>query len=999
MPQLLRTITLFTLLATYSASLVYGQCGTLAISSVTTTPVSCNGGNDGTITVNTTGGTGPFTYSNGQSSSGSALVATQAFNSDVVTSNSTTTQFYSPVCNNGRYFDYSSSTGCPSGSAYFSSLSTIGYDGCFLRTPQRDASGLNAVTLKFDISNSYNSGRPLDKITFSIWINNGYRNTTIVPVTVNGVATNELTFSQSRTCSAVEVVFNISNAALIDKSDMFLYINSSCGYSTCGSYWVALDNIEVLQGGSASYQSSNTFTGLPAGNYTISVQDANGCTLTYGSNPVTISQPTALVANGGYINPTTIGGSNGTAWVTPIGGNPPYTFSWSSGTPVNAVGDTIAGLSAGTYAVTVTDANGCNATASVTLSNPSCALAITSVGKVNASCAGVNNGSFTIATTGANGAVQYSINGGGTWQASNSFTGLAAGNYTVQVRDAANCTASAIGNPQVITAPQVINLGFNTTPVSTLGGTDGAISVTPTGGNSPYSFLWSNGSTAFSISNLSAGQYCVTVTDVAGCTATGCDNVTQPTCSLAVSSVQTTNVSCNAGSNGSITVTTTGANGTVEYSINAGGTWQQGNTFSGLLAGSYTVQVRDAAGCTASAPANPYTITQPAAMSLNFAVTPATVNGGNDGIINLTVTNGTTPRSFQWSNGANTEDLNGLAAGQYCVTVTDALGCTVSGCGNITQPGCNIILATTIVNASQFGANDGSIDLTASGGASPYIFVWNTGSTTEDLTGLGAGTYCVTVTDASNCTATTCGTVIQPANACAGFAITNVSVVQPNCPGESGRITVSISGGQNPVLYSIDSGATFQNGVSLFNVSGGTYNVLVRDNAGCEEAYTNNPIVINTPQGINPVITQAGNTLYVNDLGMSYQWLFGGNTIANANDTSYTVIANGAYSVEVTDANGCTYESNTLYVSGVGINEVADVAWELWPNPAQSTVSYSINTSAGQLMVYGSDGRLVLSQTLTASKGSIDLSELAGGVYHIRFVGAEGQVVKRVVKY
>ncbi len=1001
MPQFQQFTLLITLLIAVFAIDAYSQCGTLAITGVTTTPVSCNGGSDGSLTVNISGGTGPFTYSNG-GSTGPALVVTQGFDSDVINnSNTSTAAYYSPnSCTGGKWFDYQATGGCPDGSAYYPGSTTTGFSGCFLRTPQADASGLNTVSLKFDVSHSYNVGRPNDKITFSIWINNGYKNTSIVPVTVNGVATNQLAFTQSRTCEAIEVVFDISNATLADKSDMLLYINSSCGYNTCSAYWVAVDNVEVLQGGGSSFQSSNTFTGLPAGNYPITVQDANGCNITYASNPAVIAQPSALVVTTSTINPTTIGGSDGKAWATPSGGTAPYTFTWSGGTPVNATGDTITGLSAGNYGVTVTDDNGCNATAIVQLANPSCALAVTSVGKVNATCAGVDNGSFTITTTGANGAVEYSVNGGSTWQASNSFTSLAPGNYTVQVRDAAGCNASATANPQVIAAPQVMSLNFAVTPVSTVGGADGAINLTVTGGSAPLSFIWSQGQSTEDLNNLSSGQYCVTVTDASGCTITGCGNVTQPTCNLAITSVIANSPLCSTGNTGSITITVTGATGAVEYSVNGGSTWVNSSPITGLAAGSYTVSVRDAAGCTTSAPANPYTLTQPAVIGLSFNTTPTSVAGAADGSIDLTVSNNTPPYNYQWSNGANTEDLSGLAAGQYCVTVTNGNACTATGCANVTQPGCAIALSTTIVNVSQFGGNDGSINLTATGGILPYIYVWNTGATNEDLTNLGAGTYCVTVTDASNCTATICEAVTQPANGCAGFAITNVAVVQPNCPGDNGTITVNISGGQNPILYSIDSGATFQNGVSLFNVGGGgVYNVLVKDNAGCEAVYASNPITINTLQSINPVVTQVGDTLYVNDLGADYQWLFGGNTIANATDTSYGLLANGSYSVIVTDGNGCTFTSNTVQVTGVGINKVIEVTWQLWPNPTSNIISYVIDATNGKMQLYGSDGRLVLTETVTQQQGTIDLSGLPGGVYQIRFVGTSGHAIKRIVKY
>lgn len=1081
MPQGQRILLLLAILSSFFAFDANSQCGTLAITGVTTTPVSCNGGSNGTISVQTTGGTGPFTYSNGASTTGPAFV-TQPFNSDVISNvNNPTNVFYSPnTCTGGKWFDYQGTGGCPGGTAYYPGSTTIGFTGCYLRTPQADASGLTAVTMKFDISNSYNSGRLLDKITFSIWINNGYKNTAIVPVTVNGVATNEMTFSQSRTCAPVEVVFNISSATLADKSDMLLYINSSCGYNTCSAYWVAIDNVEVLQGGGATSQSSNTFTGLPAGNYPITITDANGCITTYASNPVMVTQPTALSATTAATNPTTVGGSNGKAWVTATGGTPPYTYAWSGGTPAGA-GDTITGLSAGGYGVTVTDNNGCLASSTITVNNPACALAITSVGKVNATCAGVNNGSFTITASGASGAVEYSVNGGINWQFSNSFTGLAAGNYTVLVRDQGVCNASASGNPQVISAPQVMSLNFAVTPVSTVGGSNGAINLTVTGGTMPRAYQWSNGATTEDLTNLSAGTYCVTVTDAAGCSANGCTNVTQPTCSLAITSVIAQNPLCSTGNTGSITIATTGANGAVEYSINGGSTWAGINPVSGLTAGSYTVRVRDAAGCTASAASNPYTLVAPVALGGNFVATPVSTAGASNGSIDLTPTGGTTPYTYLWNTGAITQDLSNLPAGNYCVTITDANGCTYNSCSTVSSPGCalavtnvavmnvqcsgasngsitvtttggtgqveysinggvnwsangsftglnagsyavlvrdagsctasasnnpytltqpsGIALSTVVANATQNGATDGSINLTASGGTPPYIYVWSTGSTTEDLTGLGAGTYCVTVTDNNNCTATTCGTVAQPLNGCAGFAVTNVAVVQPNCPGESGTITVSISGGQNPILYSVDSGFTFQSGVSVFTVGGGTYNILVQDNNGCQAVYANNPVTINTLLGITPLITQVGDTLYVSDLGVSYQWLFGGNTIANANDTSYTVIANGSYSVVVTDANGCTYTSSTQIVTGVGIAEVSNLEWQLWPNPTANIINYTINTTGARIEIYSTDGRLVLTETVAQPQGQIDMGALSGGVYNIRVVSADGQAIKRIVKY
>jgi len=1071
MPQGHRVLFLLTILWCFASIDVYGQCGTLAITGVSTTPVSCNGGSNGTITVQTTGGTGPFTYANGTSTAIGGAAAFGSSSTLSTTSSGSTSVWWSPgSCTDGSWV-YNSSSGCPAGSARFSR--NTAFAGCFLRSPQTNMNGVNLVSITFDVSHSYDSQRPNDRARFYCWVNNGYPS---APTTVNGVSGNYLYFNQSRTCQSVTVTLDLSSVPTNSRSDFLFYIETDCQYNNCSSYFMEVDNIQFAQG--SSFQTSNTFTGLTAGNYPITVQDANGCTLTYASNPVVVTQPNALSVSTSLTSPTTVGGSNGKAWATVTGGTAPYTYVWSAGTP-GATADTIKNLTAANYTVTVTDNKGCTATGSVAVTNPTCALAITSVGKVNATCAGLANGSFTIVTSGANGAVEYSINGGANWQSSNSFANLASGNYTVQVRDAAGCNSSAVGNPQVITAPQIMSLNFGFTPASTIGGSNGAINLTVTGGTTPRTFQWSNGQSTEDISNLAAGNYCVTATDNSGCTITGCGNVTQPTCNLAVTSVVVGNPSCNGGSNGSIAITTSGANGAVEYSVNGGSTWSSTSPIGGLSSGSYTVQVRDAAGCTANAPLGSYTLTQPTAISLGFSVAPVSIVGGTDGSVNLTVINGTAPLTYQWSNGAVTEDISALAVGQYCVTVTAGNGCTATGCDNVGQAGCSLAISnvsvsnaqcnggadgslivsvtggaglveysrnggstwsasnsftglaagnytvqirdgngctatggpytvsqptalslnTVVVNVSQFGGNDGSINLTASGGATPYTYVWNTNAVAEDLTGLSAGIYCVTVTDDNGCTETICENVTQPASGCSGFGVTNVAVVQPNCPGDNGTITVSITGGQNPILYSIDSGATFQNGVSLFTVGGGTYKVLVRDNNGCEAVYSSNPITINTLQAINPTITQVGDTLFVSDLGTSYQWLYGGNPIANADDTSYTVIANGSYTVVVTDANGCTYTSAAFQVTGVGVSEVSNLQCQLWPNPTENMISFNISATNANIEVYSTDGRLVLTQTITQPSGQLDLSGLSHGVYNIRVVSAEGQAIKRVIKY
>src|SRR6185312_11416373 len=200
---------------------------------------------------------------------------------------------------------------------------------------------------------------------------------------------------------------------------------------------------------------------------------------------------------------------------------------------------------------------------------------------------------------------------------------------------------------------------------------------------------------------------------------------------------------------GTIDLTVSG--GTAPYSF----AWSNGSSsedISGLVAGSYTVTITDANGCTDTQVIN---VTQPVA-ALSASGSPVHVKcfGGATGAINLTVSGGTAPYSFAWNTGATTEDLSGLTSGSYTVTITDANGCTETQVINVTQPAAALSASATPVHVKCFGGATGSIDLTVSGGTAPYSFAWNTGATTEDLTGLTSGSYTVTITDANGCTDT-----------------------------------------------------------------------------------------------------------------------------------------------------------------------------------------------------------------------------------------------------
>src|SRR5262245_13520774 len=258
------------------------------------------------------------------------------------------------------------------------------------------------------------------------------------------------------------------------------------------------------------------------------------------------------------------------------------------------------------------------------------------------------------------------------------------------------------------------------------GGSDGSIDLTPSGGTTPYTFAWADGPRAEGLTGLAKGSYSVTVTDAHGCTATAGATINEPDALTA--SATHVDVLCHGGSDGSIDVTPVG--GTTPYTFK----WADGPTTedrTGLTAGSYSVTVTDGNGCTATAGA---TINEPATLTATATHVDVLCHGGNDGSIDVTPGGGTTPYTFAWADGPTTEDRTGLTAGSYSVTVTDAHGCTATAGATINEPA-TLAASATHVDVLCHGGNDGSIDVTPSGGTTPYTFAWADGPTTEDRSG------------------------------------------------------------------------------------------------------------------------------------------------------------------------------------------------------------------------------------------------------------------------
>ncbi len=566
-------------------------------------------------------------------------------------------------------------------------------------------------------------------------------------------------------------------------------------------------------------QTTQDITNLAAGDYSVLITDIRNCTLTVN---VTVAQPASAVsASGSVVNVACFGESTGSIDLTPAGGVPPYAYLWSNGSTTQDISN----LAAGTYSVTITDSNGCTANYSAAITQPASPTGGTVISQTNVSCRGGDDGTVTVTGTGGTLPYEYSVDGG-VYQSSGAFTGLDAGSHTVTVRDGNQCTynvAVTISEPEA-------SLGGNTvsqTDVSCFGDNTGSVTVVGSGGTSPYNYAIDGG--AFQASgvfgSLNAGTHTITIRDFRLCLYDLVLTINQPAQPLSVS-VTKTDVICRGGSDGSATATAAGGTSPYSYSWNTTPV-QTGLTATGLKAGVYTVTVVDDNGCRIS---SNVTILEPStSLTLSSDVTDADCFGNATGAIDLMVSNATEPVTYVWNTGATDQDLAGIPAGTYSVVVTDSNGCSENSSITVGQPA---LLAASIqvTDVSCLGGNNGSANLTVTGGTSPYIFLWNGGQTTEDLNNLVPGSYTVTVTDSNGCEITSDCKVNQPATALGGTIVAQSDATVYG--GNDGSITVAGSGGTPPYQYRIDAGAWQSSGI--FNsLVAGTHTVTVRDDGLC----------------------------------------------------------------------------------------------------------------------------------------------------------------------
>ncbi len=648
----------------------------------------------------------------------------------------------------------------------------------------------------------------------------------------------------------------------------------------------------VVSGGTLPYtylwsngDTNASATGLTAGNYDLTVSDANGCALT---GTTTISEPNQLLASiSASASASCNGASDGTATVSVSGGTTAYSYLWDSG----AMTATASNLTAGLHVVTVTDSNACTTTASISISEPT-PLSASNIIVAPITCFGAADGGATSTPIGGTAPYTYVWSGGLTGA---SITGLSAGNYTLTVTDANGCSATGATSLTASSALTASVTGI--AAASCAGDLNGAATIVATGGTSAYTYLWDNGETTPTVTNLAGGMHTATVTDLNGCTTTVQTNISEPQ-ALATPSVISTPVSCFGGSDGSLAAALSGGTPPYSYTWNGGSTTA---TLTGLSAGTYDLTVTDDNGCTILATAM---VTEPSQLVGNISgVSAVSCNGGSSGSATVVATGGTSPYAFAWDNGENSATATQLDADNHIVTITDTNGCTTTSSVTITEPNALAIAAINATAVSCAGGSDGSLTGNITGGTAPYSFAWDNGMTTATISGLSAGTYILSVSDANGCTNTSTANILEPTALVASIA----SSTAASCNGFSdGTATVTTTGGTMPYAYNWSNG---ESGATASNLPATTNTVTVTDGNACTTVLQ---VTISEPTALALSSVTASPTSCFGLSDGAVQAVAAGGTApytynwgAAGNGNTISGLPAGNYPVTVTDDNGC----------------------------------------------------------------------------------------------
>ncbi len=644
-----------------------------------------------------------------------------------------------------------------------------------------------------------------------------------------------------------------------------------------------------------AFGSISLLSGLNAGPHTLHLKDAHGCTK---DSNINITEPAKLALGYAATQPLCFGSANGTLALAGAGGTPPYQFAIGSGG--FGISAAFNGLTAGPYILHVKDANGCTRDSSIVLNQPP-PLVFTPVVS-NVQCFGGTTGSVSVSASGGTAAYTFAI-GSGAFGAATTFGGLAAGPFTLHLKDANGCLKDS---GITVTQPAALRIGYTATQPLCNGASNGSISISGSGGITPYQFALNTGSfgASGSFTGLAAGAYTLHILDANGCAKESIINLAQPT-QLSLAATKS-NVSCNGGTNGSALVIASGA--TAPYSYVWTGTTQTSASVTGLAAGSYTVSVTDARGCNLSATLS---ISQPAALSAATSAVAPVCNNTATGSAAVSVSGGIAPYSYNWNTAPvkTTASVSGIGSGSYTVTITDSAGCTLAAAVSVPQT-LPIVVSVLPAYVSCNGGKDGTASASAFNGSTPYTYLWSTvpAQSGATATGLASGSYTVTVTSAAGCICT--GTVFVPEPAILLVKATS----KATCPGFAQGSISAVATGGNPAYAYQWAITPVQAGATATGLKEGTYGLTVTDSKGCTDTLSATVGLFTPPQveaGADQEICRGSSAALSASGALTYTWIpatllscsaCASPMAAPPADTTYVVIGTDANSCKDTDA-------------------------------------------------------------------------------------------------
>ncbi|MCZ2140011.1 MAG: SprB repeat-containing protein, partial [Bacteroidia bacterium] len=882
---------------TKTATTTITQPPAIGWSNVTAVHIACNAGNVGQVITIANGGVPPFTYNlqPGNITNGTGTFTGLAAGSYTVTAkdNNNCTKVAVVLVTQAQSLSWANVS--------HTDITCNGMNNGSIQVTA--AGGVGNINYNLQPGNINNNTGNFNNLGANIY--------TIVAVDANG-------------CSASTTI-NITQFPPVSISNV-TKTNVLCAGGNTGSI-----NITAIGGApTLSYTlnpgaiTNNTglFNNITSGNYTITVVDANGCSV---STAVTITQPAPLAfAPPTITNPTCNPGNNGSINITASGGTPSYTYKIGAG--AFQPGGVFTGLTTGTYIITVKDANGCTKTTSVTLSNNNAPILTN-----NSTPPPCYNGVGNINVTATNGVAPYTftLQPLGLVNNNGQFPGVAPGIYTVNVVDANGCTASIVVN--IVVPPQLTwsNFTKNNIPCNGIG--TGSIHATASGGTGTITYHLNPGNVnnnngAFT--NLAMNTYTVIATDANGCTISSVATIgISP--SITFNNPIVTNIYCNGGNNGSINVTASGGTGVITYTITPGGFNNITGQFINFNAGIYTIQAVDVVGCTAS---TVITITQPPPLVIsNISSTSPSCVPGLDGSITISATGGTPTYSYKINGmpyqGSNT--FNNLNIGSYTITVKDANNCTVTSVFNLINPNAPSFANVVVSQANCAGANTGSITATINGGVAPITFTINPLGLVNNngiFNNLPVNVYTITATDANNCIVTTTATIVQPSALI--WAQANYNNI--TCNGMTdGAIHVTATGGNGAINYTLMPGNINNANGNFLPLVANNYTVTATDANGCSLTTI---FVITNPAALNwNLPTQNNITCFNANNGSINAPAIGGTgtisyTLMPGNINNQTGLFNNlgpaTYTITAIDANGCSITSSFSLVSPTALSIV-----------------------------------------------------------------------------